>query len=466
MAIIQNAAGTFTLDIDSSGRALVALPTVPTSAGYAAMAILNGGVLVAPSSFGGLNRLAVGMQTLNMFDPIDGIVVNTNIWVTSVLTQAIAQTSAGFLILNSASSNAINGYAIINSIKRMQFINTFVPTARFMFKTPNVPQSNARIELGLADSAGVSGTTTVANGAYFQWRETGEFRCVITNASVDTYTVITAPTVNVTHKAHITFRSSGAEFWIDDVKVATVSMPAGDSGATSSSQIGVFARTYCGAVSPVTAPELWLSGVIMFRNDLATNQGWEDQMSSIGRGAYQSPVTTFLQTANWANVTVTTLATLSNTAASYATLGGQFLMTLPAGAAAAEYALFGYQVPTGWQLVTNMIAISSSLPLVHTATATMVQWAIATNSSGVSLATAEAPPTTWAPRRIGICSQTILATAAAGSPVNNGDVMRTFPTPIYTDSLRYFHVIVRIPNGVAGTASGFAGVVTHNGYFQ
>ena len=222
-------------DVDSVNNGKVTLPqtlnsTNSSKVGYAFIAA--GPQNKALQTFGPLGRLAVGTQTMEIFDPIDGAAVNTNIWNQATVTMAIAQSATtGWMTLNSGGITTINTSAQINSIKRIQLINTFVPTARVLFSTPNVPQANATIELGFGTA---SGTAAPTDGALFRWSNTGEFRCITIFNSVETASAsLTPPTANALHTAHITFRGTKVEFWIDELLVAEVTNPATNPNPTS-----------------------------------------------------------------------------------------------------------------------------------------------------------------------------------------------------------------------------------------
>lgn len=453
-------------EVDSVKNLLVTTPqsvnsTNSTKVGYTFLAV--GPQNKALTAVGPMGRLATGVQTLELFDSIDGAAVNSNIWnQPAPTTFTIAQNATtGFMVLNSGASIAANAQCQINSIKRIQLINTFVPQVRILFKTPNVPQANATIEMGFGTA---SGTTAPTDGAFFRWSSASEFRCVCAFNSVETTSAaLTAPTVNVVHTSHLVFRGTKVEFWVDEVLLAEVSAAAGNPNPTSSSRVPIFARIYNGAISPVLAPELHIGAVSEWRNDLNTNKLWPTQMATIGRGAYQSPVTTFAQTSNHANSTSPTSATLSNTAAGYTTLGGRFQFAAPAGAAT-DFALFGFQVPADYQLIITGIRISSANTGAAVATtATIMDWSIGVNSSAVSLATTDTA-TTWAPRRIPVGHQGWIIGAAIGAQAENIDLQ--FDTPIVVDGGRFFHAIVQIYVGTATASQVIRGDVMVSGYFE
>lgn len=459
----------FVAEVDSTKNLLVTTPqslnaTNSTKVGYTFLAA--GPQNKALSTFGPMGRLAVGNQTLELFDPIDGAAINSMVWTQNAVTMTIAQNATtGYLILNSAAATAINTSCQIASIKQMQLINTFVPTLRVLYKTPNVPQANATIELGFIESTGTAAPT---NGAFFRWSSASEFRCVTVFNSVETQSAaLTAPSANAMHAAHITLRGTKVEFWIDDFLIAEVANPSGNPAPTGSSRLVIGGRVYTGGVVPVTAPELHIAAMSLWRNDLNTSKLWPNQMVSLGRGGYQSPVTPYAQLQNHANSTSPVSAALSNTAAGYTTLGGRFQFAAPVGAAT-DFALFAFQVPVGFQLfITDVrIAMTNTGVAVGT-TATLVEVGLGINSSAVSLATADAFATNVVgPRRIPLGFASWLVGDAIGAPSRDGALSMTLATPLLVDSGRFVHVIVQVPVGTATAGQIIRGTCFINGYFE
>jgi hypothetical protein len=458
-------------EVDSVNNLLVTLPqsvnsTNSTKVGHVFLAC--GPQNKALTTFGPLGRLATGVQTMELFDPIDGAAINSMVW-TQALTGAmtvVQNATTGFLVLNAGTSVAINLAAQINSIKTIQLINTFVPTVRILYKTPNVPQTNATMELGFLEC---SGTTAPTNGAFLRWNSSGEFRAVTVFNSVEQQSaVLTNPSVNVVHTVHIVFRGTKCEFWQDEVLVAEVTNAAGNPAPTGSSRVGLGARVYTGGTSPVLAPELHLAAVSLWRNDLNTNKLWPFQMCSIGRGAYQSAVTPYGQSANHANSTSPTSATLSNTAAGYTTLGGRFQFAAPASAVT-DFALFGFQVPTGFQMfITDFAFNATNTGAAVATTATIIDVGVGLNASAVSLATVDGFPAanTFGPRRIPLGHQSWIVAAGIGTGAQQGPLIFGLETPWLVDSARFFHVIIQVFLGTATASQVIRGDCYVGGYLE
>lgn len=409
----------------------------------------------------------VSLDSLVFTEQVDGAVLNTNVWTSSNLTQTVAQTG-GFILLNSALSTVINTYAILQSIKAIPLYG-HLPLAVLIRGKVNIsPILNATIELGL----GVAATNAApTDGAFFRWAPDGTFRCVLNNAGVETLSppIFPAPTTTVEHIYEIDVVEDVVQFFVDDVSQAIVSVPSSQAYPFNNGRQTVFVRTFNGAVAPATAPQFGIGQVNVVQQDLNQNKLWKEVLVALGRGSYQNPITTYGQSANHANSTDPASAVLSNTAAGYTTLGGRFQFAAVAGATT-DYALFGFQVPAGYQLNLTAISINTLLTGAAIATTpTLLDWSIGVNASAVSLATAESPPATWSPRRIPVGMQGFPLTAPNG-PMQIGDaapdIVRSFDPPLIIDGGRFVHVILEVPVGTATATQVFRGDVLLSGYYE
>jgi len=177
--------------------------------------------------------------------------------------------------------------------------------------------------------------------------------------------------------------------------------------------------------------------------------------ASLGMSAGRNPYTG-AQTENHTNSTAPVSATLSNTAAGYATLGGRFQFIAPAGAVT-DFALFGFAVPVGSRFICEGVRIESyNTGAAVATTATVLEWAVGFNSSAVSLATANIVR-----RQCGVQSFAIGAAIAAPAPA----IDITFATPEAVESGRFLHVILNVPIGTATASQIIRGQVSVKGRF-
>jgi hypothetical protein len=409
---------------------------------------------------------AVSFNSLIFTEQVDGNALNTNLWLTSVLTQTITQ-AGGFINLNAGASVATATYAILTSIKALQLYGHLPFTVVMRAKINIVPIANATVELGIGTAATTAAPT---DGAFYRWAPDGTFRCVINNAGVETLSAaLPVPSINIEHIFEIDVVEDNVFFTLDDAVIAVVNVPPTQAYPVNNGRQTVFARIFNGGTSPATAPQLGIGQVNIVQEDLNQNKLWKEILMSLGRGGYQQPITPYTQTANHANSTDPVSATLSNTAAGYTTFGGRWQFAAVAGAAT-DYALFAFQVPATYQLNLSGIAISSLLTGAAIATtATILDWSLGLNASAVSLATAESPPATYAPRRIPLGMQSFVLGAPNG-PMQIGDMapdlIRNFDPPLIVDGGRFLHVILEVPLGTATASQVFRGDVQINGYFE
>lgn len=405
--------------------------------------------------------LEVSMKTLVFSEQVDGSSVDIRKWNQSTSGMTIAQAN-GFISLNSGSAKTASSYAILSSIKNIPMYGTLPIKISINVALPVAPQANSVIEWGIGS---VSGTSAPTDGAFFRYTLGASFVGVISNAGVETTSsALAAPPTTEVELFEIVFVEDLVQFWAGDTLLSTAFVPPGQAYPTSSGRLPIFFRVYTSGSSPASAPQINIGQVIAVRQGVNEGKPWSNVLISLGNGAYQSPIAAFAQTANCANSTNPTSATLSNTTAGYAALGGRFQFAAVAGAVT-DYALFAFQVPTGFQLVIPHVRIScvNSGAAGSAITPTIMEWGLGINSSAVSLATADGAGT-WAPRRVCLGMQTWGLSAFIGA--QPPDIL-TYPTDMVVDSGRYLHVILQIPVA-AGTASQiFRGTVSFPGaYFE
>jgi hypothetical protein len=162
-----------------------------------------------------------------------------------------------------------------------------------------------------------------------------------------------------------------------------------------------------------------------------------------------------VQLAQFGNSVQPASATLSNTAASYATLGGKFQFAAPAGAVT-DFALFGFNVPDPATLVVTSIDIESwNTGAAVATTATLLEWFVVENQAAVTLATATG--------RVGIGAQSFPVGAAIGALGQR--LSKQYQGGLVTGPGRFFVIGLRIPIGTATGSQIISGQVNIEGYF-
>ena len=174
-------------------------------------------------------------------------------------------------------------------------------------------------------------------------------------------------------------------------------------------------------------------------------------------------------TSNNVNSTVPATAALSNTAASYTTLGGKFVFAAVAGAET-DYALFAFLNPipttsiTGRNLVIRGAWIDTYNAVVAVATTpTVLEWSMAVSSTAVTLATTDGAATRL-PKRIALGVQSFVVGALAGQAAPRIDV--NLDAPVVVEPGTYLHIILRMPYGTATATELFRGQVGINAYWE
>jgi hypothetical protein len=469
--IIKSGSSANTAAVDADNNLQTNLPIVPAQAGYAAMlscvdeGSTTGTRVTREPEATTDYRLRVGMDSVLLSEAFLGTALNTAQWFQSLTTMTLT-VSGGFARLNAGSSLTSGHLAILRSYRTFPLYGSF-PT---YFETTAVitgVQANAVVEIG----AGlVAGTSAPTDGVFFRWAS-GEFRCVINNAGVETQSgVLTSPSVNERHKYSIVVGQDGVEFWVDDVLQVIIPTPAGlDSPTASNSQPMVY-RVYNNN-TVAQAVQILVADCFATLGDTQTGKPWPHVLAGLGGGSYQGQTGgTMGTTANYANSAAPASATgATNTTAGYATLGGQWQIAAPAGAET-DLILFAFQVPAASNAISgkNLYVTGIRIDAVNTGaavatTATIMQWGLGVGATAVTMATAEGAGTK-ASRRLTLGYQSFPVGAAIGAQATPIDV--NFDAPLFVEAGNYLHVLLKIPVGTATGSQILRGVVFVNGYFE
>lgn len=449
----------YVAEVNAAHELRTTLSPVASDAGFAKI-LDSTGAEIRTTEDGGLYT---SMNSVILVEQVDGSALNTNIWTTSTDTMTVTQGS-GFITLNASGLTTASKYAILNSIKNIPLYGDLPLVVTFNAKLTVMPPANSLIEFGIGSVATNAAPT---DGCFFRYTSAGQFLAICSNGGTETASApLTVPTVGDVTLFKIILVEDLVQFFVDDVLVDEVVVPSGQAYPTNAGRIPVFARVYNTASVPVSAPQLGIGQVEVVQQSIHQNRNWMETLMMLGKGGYQSPITSFAQTANHTNSTSPTSATLSNTVAGYTTLGGRYQFAA-VGAAATDFALFAYQVPAGYQLVVTGIRITAmNTGVAVLITPTVLDWGLGINSSAVSLATADSPPTTWAPRRIPLGMQGFTVAQLAGTPAP--DIVVTSPQgPLaVVDAGRFLHVILQCPVGTATVSQVIRGDVHIIGYFE
>lgn len=406
-------------------------------------------------------RLRAEVDTLWLYDYPLGTAVNTRKWKTVLTTQTLTIAGARYE-LNSSGITTVNTGSMLQSWRVVPFYKANTTYVEFNVNWTAAPVANWFAEWGVSNAATAIAAAT--DGVFFQITA-GQFRGVCRNASVETYVDLgLVLEEGVVHDFVIEITQGIVRFWHEGDLLGSVTVPNAQFGATSQPTLPVMVRTYNGAVAPSIAIKLQCSAIQSSNGGADVNRLWPTQQAGMGNSAVQAPSgSTVGQTGNYANSAAPASATLSNTAAGYTTLGGQFQFAAVAGAET-DYALFGYQVPAGQTLVIRGIWIDTmNTGAAVATTATWLQWALGVGASAVSLATADGAATKSS-ARIALGNQVFPIASAIGAQATRIDV--NLDAPLVVNATEFVHVILKMPLGTATASQVVRGVVGINAYFE
>ena len=419
-------------------------------------------------------RLRVGIDSLLFSDTFCHAQVNTSKYKIVNTTMTNALSGSRWVLNNGNSVTAAQGTQV-QSYANFKLYLSYPLYIDFQAALAQYLQANNVVEFGMLLCSGVAAPT---DGAFFRMNAAGVPQGVINyNGSETAVTLVSegttpwVPSPNNMYHFLIVLHNDRTEWWIDDVCVGVIETPAVIGSPTSSMALPLAMRVYnSGTVT--TAQRLEVSNVSLSFGDQNLTRLWQTTMSVMGQNSANIPDGTAAGfTSNNANSAAPVSATLSNTAAGYATLGGQWQFAAVVGAET-DYALFGYLNPAGTgqlpgkNLIIQSVRIDTYNTVVASATtSTLLQWTIGVGSTNVSIATADNATTgARAPRRLSLGVQTIPVTSPVGYACNPVDVR--FDAPLVVESGTYCHIILKMPIGTATSTQVIRGTCEINGYFE
>lgn len=409
-----------------------------------------------------IGSVRTGFDNLLLHDDVEGATLNTQLWNQVLTGYTITQTTATGIEFNAGNTFASGSNATL--ISQKEFSKTQLQPLRMRKRARIVPQTNAIHEIGFGKPNGI--VAQIPTGAFWRYTSSGALVPVIayngsdSNTGTDISGLINSANY---YTWGVIVDDDNVLFTVQDVSTGRVineqalQIPLSQPKMFSATHVPVFVRSYIGGTAAPAAPKIFLSDSAVVGLDLFVNKQWSHQVALANAGGAEVNPSTFAQTENNTNSTAPASATLSNTAAGYTTKGGKFQFVAVAGAET-DYALFAFTVPSPYTFVCTGIHIDAYNTVVAVATtATLLEWAVANNSSAVSLATAGLTRTV-----VGV--QSFAIGAAVGAQANVIDLM--FDAPLRTEGSRIMHVIVKMPIGTATATEIFRGQVMLKGYFE
>lgn len=410
-------------------------------------------------------RLRTEIDNILFSDYPSGTALNSSIWSTKVTTQTVVVGSNRYE-LNSSGITTINTGSMIRTCRTFQWYraNALYCETALAWSLP--PVANWIAEWGLFNTT--SAIAAITDGVFFRITA-GQFRGVICNNSVETYVDLGAiPAGGIVYDFVIELCRNVVYFWMNGNLLGRVAVPNTQFGPLGLQQCQYAARTYNGAVIPAAAIKVQISAIQISNGGADLNRLWPTCRSGMGGGAYQVPSGAAAgQLANWGNsaaVSMIAVGSLSNTAASFTGLGGQFSIGAPA-TADTDYNIMKYQVPVGNTLVIRGVRVETfNIGAAVATTGHVLVWGMAVGATADTLAGAEDLVGVKIRRVVPLGIQGFAVADPIGKVASPIDI--NLDAPIVVHGGEYVSFFVKVPLGTATASQGFRGVIMVNGYFE
>jgi hypothetical protein len=381
--------------------------------------------------------------------------------------------AGGFVSLNAGGSVATGTGVLMRSWRSFPVLSNYPAAVDFTFSLALVPQAQNNIEIGLV-IPGATALVAPTDGIYMLIDTAGALQlCANYNGAVTASGPIAfAWTANRMYHGKIVIHTDRAELYLDGVFLGVVPRSLANTvGAMAMNQSGhLYARIHNNAAT-VGAQKLNLARWAVTLGDGNFERAWGAAMSSMGNHFLSAPDGQAVgQLANIANSAAPASAALSNTAAGYTTLGGNFQFAAVAGAET-DYALFGWQNPAGTAALPGRNAIITGVDIetfnmgaAVATTPTLLNWYLGAGSTAVSLATADAAAAR-APHRWALGVQSLAVGAPIGAKADRIDADFSM-APVPVEPGCFAHLILRMPVGTATASQIIRGMAAFRGYFE
>jgi hypothetical protein len=456
-------------EVDSANNVHVVLNKDTATAGYAVMmsekdpGAVTGTPYVTAPEVSEDYRLRVGIDTILFRGVFNHAGQDINRFQHQLSTGSITY-AGGYAVI--ASTTAANQGAMLKTWAQFPIVGTAQTWVEMDLSYSAILTTSHIMEFGL----GLPTTAIAAmpDGVFFRY-SAGELLGVTnyngTERLTAAFPALSVPEVGVDHKYSIAIGPNEVEFWIDDVLYAHLAAPTAKPGVVSAASQPFFARVYSTAIT--TVQNLNIGAIVVSLGDVATSKPWADQCAGAGYSAVNANLTG--STANWANSAVPATVVPTNLAASYATLGGQFLLAA-AATAETDLILFAYLVPVSTPVITGRTLYITEVYIdsVNTGatvagTPTIMQWGLGVGSSAVTFATTDGAASKAA-RRMPLGVQSWVVGALAGQGAES--ISRQCRAPLVVNPGEYVHVFFKWMVGTATASQVIRGVVGINGYWE
>jgi hypothetical protein len=473
MAVIENGTGNAQQGIENSNaRTVLYGTTTPVAKTRGTFVNAADGILPVgginddthrPLRLDRMGGTALALNTVVFHEPFEGATLSSPNRLTAASTTfAPAQTAVGGYNFNPTNLTTAAAASLLTTNRRFAKYQRCPLQVKIRARVGTV--ANSIVEFGFGLPASQTAAPTV--GAYWQVTTGGVLQAVLTYNSTDiasTPVVMPGGWQNNFYTWDVILDDDEALFFVqatatgEIIAERRIQLPDPQVRLWDATRLPVFARVH-NVGTPASAPAFILSGIDVVMLDAFFNKPWAQTSAALGFGSEVLP-TTFAQAANYANSAAPTSATLSNTAAGYATLGGQFQFAAVAGAET-DYALFGFTVPVPYSFTCTGVDIDTfNTGAASATTPTLLQWFASPDQTAISLATATN-------RRVTLGTQSIPVGTAVGGQADRS-VVRDFSNgPLVTNPGRIFVIGLKMPVGTATASQIIRGVVAVKGYFE
>lgn len=490
--IIKSGSSSATMDVDANGNGKVNLPTTDTQAGFVGVLAENdpgevtGTRYMKACEVSEDYRLRVGVDQIQYLHSFEGTVVAQDRISQVVSTHTIAQAS-GFLTLNNGNSTA-TGHSVIRTYRTFGVYGPYTVYCSMNVAEVNPTTTGAVSEWGLGYA-----TTNAAptDGAFFRRPSGGaNLQCVLVNNS-NVINTVSVDATNLTARDGTAFDPTEAnlyliqwtanevEFWVNDIRVASIDCATGLPTTAAACALPVFARVY--ATTPSDFRKLSVGLIAVEQADMNTGKPWPHVMAGSGGGSYQvQPGTASGGTVSRAaatngypaSATAKTSGTWTATSApANSELGGRWLSpAISTLTSDADYPVFAYLNPAGTAtlpgktLYVTGIRVGETIAMAAASTnGIMLIYAVGVGSTAAATSTGDAAATV-APRIGVLGSCYFTATAAIGETKAGWEC--NFNSPLVVPAGTYLHLIVRPVGTVASNTLTVHGSFLVNGYFE
>lgn len=477
MALDTNIRGANTgngAEVDSAGRIKTILPTGAVPADVAGVVMfaendpgtVTGERYLMPPEVDEDYRLRVAMDTVLDEETFNYTAQNTGKHAYSNATMTAAW-GAGGLLTNSGNITTTSTGVLIRSYQTYPLIDPGVLqlSTSASLSQPTAP-SNTIVDFGLMIPGGANPYAPV-DGVFFRVTPAGVSGVISHNGTETTTAPFDfTPVANRVYGFIVVVHEREAEFWIDNIRVGSITVPTGQGQLFMAESLVWGIRHAIAGGAAGGGYQVNVRNYSVAIGGLQISDTLGEQSNRIV-GPYQGlSGGTMGSLASYANsADPAAAAALSNTAALVTGLGGQFRFNA-AATAVTDGIVTSFQVPAlsvnarNRRLKINGIRIDCvNTGAAVATTATTLQWALAFGHTAVSLATAEAAAAK-APRRIPLGIMTWPVGAAIGQGPQNGPIQIDFDSPIYVNPGEFVALVAKFIVGTATASQVIWGVGT------